>query len=231
MSRLALSTLIEQGLVEEFVVVKVPQRADAQAAGGVGGDLRELAAGGMAPTTPSLPLPDDSGPLRQQCQRGDPPTTSREPDIRRNSGAQTDRTRRVGAGTHAGSTRKKAGKSQPFVSQVDGEKNTFLQICSQSGAVRATFPESFLRTGRLPLDDSVSAMVHRKMKTLPAKPHNLAKRSGQDAHARNRCRYSRRSMSFHRSRCRLFLSGRPCRRSGSSPPSMARSCGTSPESC
>ena len=81
---------------------------------------------------------------------------------------------RVGAGLTQGQLAKKLGKSQPFVSQVErGEKDIPPDLlplwCSA-----CDIPESFLRTGRLPLDDSVSAMVHRKMKTLPAKPHNLA---------------------------------------------------------
>lgn len=81
---------------------------------------------------------------------------------------------RVGAGLTQGQLAKKLGKSQPFVSQVEhGEKDIppdlLPQWCSACG-----IPESFLRSGRLPLDDSVAAMVHRKMRTLPAKPHNLA---------------------------------------------------------
>ncbi len=81
---------------------------------------------------------------------------------------------RVGAGLTQGQLAKKLGKSQPFVSQVErGEKvipQSLLPLwCSTCG-----IPESFLLARRPPLDDSVAAMVHRKMKTLPVKPHNLA---------------------------------------------------------
>ncbi len=81
---------------------------------------------------------------------------------------------RVGAGLTQGQLAKALGKSQPFVSQVErGEKDLpadlladWCRLCDVS--------ESFLSIGKLPLDDSVSAMVHRRMKTLPAKPHHLA---------------------------------------------------------
>ncbi len=81
---------------------------------------------------------------------------------------------RVGAGLTQTQLAKKLGKSQPFVSQVEkGERDIppdlLLPWCSA-----CDIPASFVRNGRLPLDDSVAAMVHRKMKTLPAKPHNLA---------------------------------------------------------
>ena len=81
---------------------------------------------------------------------------------------------RVGAGLTQGQLAKRLGKSQPFVSQVErGEKDipsSLLPLWCNA----CDIPESFLRASRLPLDDSVAAMVHRKMKTLPAKPHNLA---------------------------------------------------------
>ena len=81
---------------------------------------------------------------------------------------------RVGAGLTQGQLARALGKTQPFVSQVErGEKDVppdlLLQWCSACDV-----PESFFRSGRLPLDDSVAAMMHRKMKTLPMKPHNLA---------------------------------------------------------
>ena len=81
---------------------------------------------------------------------------------------------RVGAGLTQGQLARRLGKSQPFVSQVErGEKHIPPDLLAE-WCRACDIPESFLRTGRLPLDDSVSAMVHRKMKTLPAKPHNLA---------------------------------------------------------
>ena len=81
---------------------------------------------------------------------------------------------RVGAGLTQGQLAKALHKSQPFISQVErGEKDIPADLladwCQACGV-----PESFLSIGRLPLDDSVSAMVHRRMKTLPAKPHHLA---------------------------------------------------------
>ena len=81
---------------------------------------------------------------------------------------------RVGAGLTQGQLARKLGKSQPFVSQVErGEKDIPPDLLPQ-WCNACDIPESFLRSGRLPLDDSVAAMVHRKMRTLPAKPHNLA---------------------------------------------------------
>ena len=81
---------------------------------------------------------------------------------------------RVGAGLTQGQLAQKLGKSQPFVSQVErGEKDIPADLLPQ-WCNACDIPESFLSSGRLPLDDSVAAMVHRKMKTLPAKPHNLA---------------------------------------------------------
>ena len=81
---------------------------------------------------------------------------------------------RVGAGLTQTQLATKLGKSQPFVSQVEkGERDIPPHLLPQWCSA-CDIPESFLRSGRLPLDDSVAAMVHRKMKTLPAKPHNLA---------------------------------------------------------
>ncbi|WP_428116411.1 helix-turn-helix domain-containing protein [Candidatus Poriferisodalis sp.] len=81
---------------------------------------------------------------------------------------------RVGAGLTQGQLAKKLGKSQPFVSQVEhGEKDIPSDLIPY-WCDACDVPESFLLRGRLPLDDSVSAMVHRRMKTLPAKPHHLA---------------------------------------------------------
>ena len=81
---------------------------------------------------------------------------------------------RVGAGLTQTQLAKELGKSQPFVSQVEkGERDIPPDLLSQWCSA-CDIPESFLRSGRRPLDDSVAAMVHRKMKTLPAKPHNLA---------------------------------------------------------
>lgn len=81
---------------------------------------------------------------------------------------------RVGAGLTQTQLAKELGKSQPFVSQVEqGERDIPPDLLPQ-WCRACDIPESFLRSGRLPLDDSVAAMVHRKMKTLPAKPHNLA---------------------------------------------------------
>ncbi len=81
---------------------------------------------------------------------------------------------RVGSGLTQIHLAKKLGVSQSFISQVEhGERNLptalfpgFCEACD--------VPSSFLRSGRLPPDDSVAAMVHRKMNTLPAKPYNLA---------------------------------------------------------
>ena len=81
---------------------------------------------------------------------------------------------RVGAGLTQGQLAKKLGKSQPFVSQVERGERDIPPDLLPHWCSACDIPESFLGAGRLPLDDSVAAMVHRKMKTLPAKPHNLA---------------------------------------------------------
>lgn len=81
---------------------------------------------------------------------------------------------RVGAGLTQGQLAKRLGKSQPFVSQVERGERDIPPDLLEEWCTACDIPASFLRAGRLPLDDSVAAMVHRAMKTLPAKPHNLA---------------------------------------------------------
>ena len=81
---------------------------------------------------------------------------------------------RVAAGLTQTQLAKELGKSQPFVSQVEKGERDIPPDLLPHWCNTCDIPESFLRSGRLPLDDSVAAMVHRKMKTLPAKPHNLA---------------------------------------------------------
>ena len=81
---------------------------------------------------------------------------------------------RIAAGLTQTQLAKDLGKSQPFVSQVEKGERDIPRDLLPRWCSACDIPESFLRSGRLPLDDSVAAMVHRKMSTLPAKPHNLA---------------------------------------------------------
>lgn len=81
---------------------------------------------------------------------------------------------RIAAGLTQTQLATELGKSQPFVSQVEKGERDIPPDLLPRWCSACDIPESFLRSGRLPLDDSVAAMVHRKMSTLPAKPHNLA---------------------------------------------------------
>lgn len=80
---------------------------------------------------------------------------------------------RVAAGLTQGALAKKLGKSQPFISQVErGEREIpadLLSAWAEACDVPTTY---FIKPNTLPME-SVSGMVHRRMKTLPAKPFNL----------------------------------------------------------
>jgi len=81
---------------------------------------------------------------------------------------------RVGAGKTQGQLAKELNKSQPFVSQVERGEKLCPEDLLPSWAEMLGVPTSFFTRGVMPLPDSRSGMVHRKMKTLPAKPFNLA---------------------------------------------------------
>lgn len=81
---------------------------------------------------------------------------------------------RVAAGLTQGALAKGVGVSQPFVSQVErGERPIPAEHLAQWAELCDVPPSFFTRT-ETPLDDDVSGMVHRRMKTLPTKPFNLA---------------------------------------------------------
>lgn len=81
---------------------------------------------------------------------------------------------RVAAGLTQGALAKGVGVSQPFVSQVErGERPIPAEHLAKWAEFCDVPPSFFLRTDT-PLDDDVSGMVHRRMKTLPTKPFNLA---------------------------------------------------------
>ena len=81
---------------------------------------------------------------------------------------------RVAAGLTQGQLAKALGKSQPFISQVEhGEKeipaslvDAWCEACDVTPAL--------LRRGDMPLDESASAMVHRRLRSLPAKQQHRA---------------------------------------------------------
>ncbi len=81
---------------------------------------------------------------------------------------------RVAAGLTQGALAKKLGKSQPFISQVErGEKDIPAELLP-AWAAACNVPPAFFERRTLPLGDGVAAMVHRRMKTLPAKPFHTA---------------------------------------------------------
>lgn len=81
---------------------------------------------------------------------------------------------RVASGLTQGQLAERLGVSQPFISQVEQGVREIPPSMLPQWCRECDIPESFLRSGRRPLDDSMAAMVHRKMATLPAKPLNRA---------------------------------------------------------
>jgi Zn-dependent peptidase ImmA (M78 family)/DNA-binding XRE family transcriptional regulator len=83
-------------------------------------------------------------------------------------------TARVAAGLTQGSLAKALGKTQPFISQVErGERDLPSDLLPRWAEACEVPPTFFLRPEG-PLSESVSGMVHRRMKTLPAKPFHRA---------------------------------------------------------
>ena len=81
---------------------------------------------------------------------------------------------RVAAGLTQGQLAKALGKSQPFISQVEhGEREIPASLLGAWCEVCDVAP-AFLRRGDMPLDESASAMVHRKLRSLPAKQRHRA---------------------------------------------------------
>lgn len=81
---------------------------------------------------------------------------------------------RVAAGLTQGQLAKKLGKSQPFISQVERGERDIPRDLLPAWAGACGVPTSFFERKHSPLGDAVAGMVHRRMKTLPAKPFNLA---------------------------------------------------------
>lgn len=81
---------------------------------------------------------------------------------------------RVAAGLTQGQLAKALGKSQPFVSQVEhGEKEVPASLVDAWCDACDVTP-AFLRRSGMPLDESASASVHRKLHSLPAKQRHRA---------------------------------------------------------
>lgn len=81
---------------------------------------------------------------------------------------------RVAAGLTQGQLAKALGKSQPFISQVEhGEKEVPASLVDAWCEACDVTP-TFLRRSGMPLDESASAMVHRKLHSLPAKQRHRA---------------------------------------------------------
>jgi Zn-dependent peptidase ImmA (M78 family)/transcriptional regulator with XRE-family HTH domain len=81
---------------------------------------------------------------------------------------------RVAAGMTQGQLAKQLGKSQPFVSQVEHGEREIPDALLPRWAETCGVPTSFFARKDGPLDDSLAGMVHRRMKTLPAKPFHFA---------------------------------------------------------
>lgn len=81
---------------------------------------------------------------------------------------------RVSAGLTQGQLAKTLGKSQPFISQVERGERDLPPDLLEDWAAACEVPTRFLLRKELPLDEALAGMVHRRMKTLPAKPFNLA---------------------------------------------------------
>jgi hypothetical protein len=73
-----------------------------------------------------------------------------------------------------GGLAKKLGKSQPFISQVERAERDIPPDLISAWAEACLVPPSYFRRPEGPLSDSVAGMVHRRMKTLPAKPFQRA---------------------------------------------------------
>ena len=81
---------------------------------------------------------------------------------------------RISAGLTQGALAKGVGVSQPFVSQVERGERPIPAEHLAKWAELCDVPPSFFTRTETPLQDDVSGMVHRRMKTLPTKPFNLA---------------------------------------------------------
>lgn len=81
---------------------------------------------------------------------------------------------RIGAGLTQGQLAKALNKSQPFISQVErGERDIPADLLAEWAAA-CEVPPAFFALKHGPLSDPLAGMVHRRMKTLPAKPFNYA---------------------------------------------------------
>lgn len=81
---------------------------------------------------------------------------------------------RIGAGLTQGQLAKTLHKTQPFISQVErGEREIPADLLPQWAAA-CEVPPTFFALKHGPLSDPLAGMVHRRMKTLPAKPFNYA---------------------------------------------------------
>jgi Zn-dependent peptidase ImmA (M78 family) len=81
---------------------------------------------------------------------------------------------RVGAGLTQGQLARELGKSQPFISQVERGERDIPSDLLPAWADACAVPVSYFGRTERPLGDALAGMIHRRMKTLPAKPFHLA---------------------------------------------------------
>ena len=81
---------------------------------------------------------------------------------------------RLGGGLTQGQLAKRLGKTQPFISQVERGERDIPRDLLPAWAEACQVPVSYFSLKDGPLGDPVAGMVHRRMKTLPAKPFHLA---------------------------------------------------------
>jgi Zn-dependent peptidase ImmA (M78 family) len=81
---------------------------------------------------------------------------------------------RLSAGLTQGELSKILGKTQPFISQVESGERTMPPELVAAWAGACGVNRSFFSKTELPLSDALAGMVHRAMKTLPAKPFRHA---------------------------------------------------------
>ncbi len=83
-------------------------------------------------------------------------------------------TARVAAGHTQGQLAKMLGVSQPFISQIERGERSLPSELIDDWAKFCRVDRSLATTQRHVLDDAASGLLHRRLKTLPAKPFNQA---------------------------------------------------------
>jgi Zn-dependent peptidase ImmA (M78 family) len=81
---------------------------------------------------------------------------------------------RVAAGLTQGQLAKQLGCTQPFISQVEHGERELPRDLAVDWASACGVPVAYLSRTEAPLSDALSGIIHRRMKTLPAKPFHRA---------------------------------------------------------